>query len=87
MDWGYFATAAGLLLSVLTFFFGRRSAAKDEGKHEGDVMAKLEAIGESVDKIDGQLADMRIQMGDQRDRLTKLETMVQMYHGGGNHGS
>lgn len=86
MDWGYITTAVALLLNVLSFFGGRRSAAKEDGKHEGDVMAKLEAIGESVDKIDGQLADLRIQMGDQRDRLTKLETMVQMYHGGG-HGA
>lgn len=80
MDWGYIASAAGLLLSVLTFFFGRRSAAKEDGKHEGDVMAKLEAIGESVDKIDGRLGNLETQIGEQRDRLTRLETRMEMYH-------
>lgn len=87
MDWGYFATAAGLLLSVLTFFFGRHSAAKADGEREGNVMTKLDSIGESIEKIDGRLGNLEMQIGEQRDRLTRLETMVQMYHGGGNHGA
>lgn len=80
MDWGYFATAAGLLLSVLTFFFGRRSAAKADGERDGNVMTKLDSIGDSIDKIDGRLGNLEIQIGDQRDRLTRLETKVEYYH-------
>lgn len=80
MDWGYFATAAGLLLSVLTFFFGRKSAAKADGERDGNVMTKLDSIGDSIDKIDGRLGNLEVQIGDQRDRLTRLETKVEYYH-------
>ena len=80
MDWGYITTAIALLLNVLSFFGGRRSAAKADGERDGNVLTKLNSIGESIEKIDGRLGNLEVQIGDQRDRLTRLETKVEYYH-------
>lgn len=80
--WGVIIAAAGLFVSALGFLAGRKSAAKGEGKHEGEVLTKLDSISDSIDKIDVRLGNMETQMGEQRDRLTKLETKVEIYHGG-----
>lgn len=78
--WGVVISAVGLLVSALSFLAGRKSVVKDEGKHEGQVLTKLDSINESVGEIKSQLTDMKIEIGEQRDRLTKLETKMEMYH-------
>ena len=80
-------TVGALLLNIVSFLLGRKSSARDDGERDGNVLTKLDSIGESIEKIDGRLGNLEMQSGEQRDRLTRLETMVQMYHGGGNHGS
>lgn len=86
MDWGFYTTIVALLLNILSFFGGRKSAAREDGERDGNVMTKLDSIGESIEKIDGRLGNMETEYGELRDRMTRLETMVEMYHGGG-HGA
>ena len=47
----------GALLSVLTFFVGRQSAAKAEGKENGSISTDLKYIKESIVRIENRLND------------------------------
>ena len=50
-----FITVAGLCLSVATFYFGRQSVTKADGKAAGALETDLRYIKESVGRIEGQL--------------------------------
>lgn len=82
MDWGYIATIVGLLTTVAGFLLGRKTAAKEDGKREGNMMSKLDAICDGMNKIDSRLSNLENQNGELRDRLTRLETKMEIYHGG-----
>lgn len=45
----------GLVLSVITFYIGRQSSAKDDGKSVGAMETDLRYIKESVNRIEAQL--------------------------------
>lgn len=47
----------GVVLSVATFWIGRQSAAKTEGKEAGGMAKDIEYIKDSVERIEGRLAD------------------------------
>lgn len=86
MDWGYITTAIALLLNVLSFFGGRKSAAHDDGERDGNVMTKLDSICDSVNKIENRISNIESQNGELRDRITRLETKMEFYKGGGCNG-
>ena len=73
----------GLALSVGTFLIGRTTAAKNGGKEQGEVLTRLDSIDEKVGKIDTSLESLNKQLGEQRDRITRIETKMEIYHGGG----
>ena len=54
-DLSIFITVAGLCLSVATFYFGRQSVTKADGKAAGALETDLRYIKESVGRIEGQL--------------------------------
>ena len=72
----------GFALSVGTFFIGRQSAAKAAGKQDGAVLARLDSIDETMNKIDVSMRAVNAQLGEQRDRITRIETKMELYHGG-----
>ena len=73
----------GLAASIASFFSGRKSAARDDGKEQGEVLTRLDSIDEKVGKIDTSLESLNKQLGEQRDRITRIETKMEIYHGGG----
>lgn len=86
MDWGYIATIVGLITSAVTFIIGRKSAAHDDGERDGNVMTKLDSIYDSVNKIENRISNIESQNGELRDRITRLETKMEFYKGGGCNG-
>lgn len=54
-DLSIFITVAGLCLSVATFYFGRQSVTKADGKAAGALETDLRYIKESVGRIEDQL--------------------------------
>ena len=49
--------ALGLCFTVLSFFVGRQSAAKTEGKEAGSLSTDLKYIKSSVERIENRLND------------------------------
>lgn len=72
----------GVVLSVSTFLLGRLSHNKAAGKDEGVLLAEVRQIGDDVRGIKSDISVMRTEQSDMRDRLTRLETRVDLYHGG-----
>ena len=68
-DLSIFITVAGLCLSVATFYFGRQSVTKADGKATGALETDLRYIKESVGRIEGQLnRDVQRLEPDRRDQ-------------------
>ena len=61
-DLSIFITVAGLCLSVATFYFGRQSVTKADGKAAGALETDLRYIKESVGRIEGQLNEISNQL-------------------------
>ena len=72
----------GFAISVATFFIGRTSAARKAGREDGAVVSRLDSIAEKVGRIDKSIDYMNSQLGEQRDRITRVETKMMIYHGG-----
>lgn len=81
IDVSILIAAGGLILAAATFVVGRLTAATGKGREDGAVLTRLDAIDDKLKSIE----DIKDQLGEQRDRLTRVETMMVMYHGGSNH--
>ena len=81
-DLSIIIAAGGLILAAATFFVGRITAATGKGKQDGEILTRLDSIDGKLDDFGASLRRVERQQGEQRDRLTKLETKVEMYHGG-----
>jgi predicted nuclease with TOPRIM domain len=71
---------AGLLLSALTFVWGRITAAKNNGKESGQIMSELGYLRSNTDEI-----KRRLDKQDERDReyisrLTAVEESAKSAH-------
>ena len=55
-DLSIFITVAGLCLSVATFYFGRQSVTKADGKAAGALETDLRRLEGRIDEISNQLA-------------------------------
>ncbi len=86
VELGILIALGGFLLSAATFFIGRRSAARSDGKAEGVLLTEVRQIGGDVRDIKADITLIKAEQGDLRDRLTRLETRVEMYHNGGSNG-
>lgn len=71
----------GLVFVILSFFFGRSSAARQDGKQDGTILSELGYIKSSMETI-----LRRLDKQDERDReyisrLTCVEQKIElMYH-------
>lgn len=57
MDTSLILAILGSCLSVATFFVGRQSAAKSDGREMGGIMTELKYIKESIKSLDDKLGD------------------------------
>jgi len=79
----------GFVLSVGTFFIGRTTAAKSEGRADGELKTNVRYIKDSVDKHDKKLdkiaenySDLEGEIRELKARLKALEDKVKLLHGG-----
>lgn len=72
----------GCAVSVGSFFFGRTTAAEKAGKNEGEILTEIRNINCGIDEIKVRFNAIEEQQGKQRDRITRLETQMNIYHGG-----
>lgn len=82
IDVSILIAAGGLVLAIATFFVGRLTAAAGKGKQDGEILTRLDSIDGKLADFGASLRRVEQQQGEQRDRLTRLETRVEMYHGG-----
>ena len=71
---------AGLVLSLATFAIGRLTAARSNGKQEGTLISEVKQIGKDVKEMKNDVSEMKTEYGLLRDRVTIIETKMQMYH-------
>ena len=72
--------AAGLLLSVATYFAGQKKSAENSGQQTGQVLTELGYIKKGVDGVERKLDELQKNYGELKNRVTKLEERVGFYH-------
>jgi len=71
---------AGLALSVAGFFIGRFASIKASGREDGEMKADIKHIKNGIETIQSDMADMRRDILELRDRVTRLETLYKVEH-------
>lgn len=78
----------GLIISVLSFFVGRITAAKNKGIEDGEMKADIKYIKTSIDKQESKLDNMvenydeaMLEIEKLKGRLSALEQKVKILHG------
>lgn len=70
----------GLALSVGTFFIGRTTASKADGKQEGQILTELGYIKSGVDDMKRKMESMEKGYHALEGRVSRLEERVNIYH-------
>lgn len=78
----------GLAVSILTFFIGRTTAARNGGVEDGEMKADIKYIKTSIDKQELKLDTMVdnydeaiLEIEKLKGRLAALEQKVKLLHG------
>ena len=70
----------GVALSVGTFFVGRTTASKADGKQEGQILTELGYIKSGVDDMKRKMENMEKSYHNLEGRVARLEERVNIYH-------
>ena len=70
----------GVALSVATFFIGRTTASRNDGKQEGQILTELGYIKSGVDDTKRKLEGMEKNYHSLEGRVARLEEKVSIYH-------
>lgn len=73
-------TILGFALSVGTFFIGRTTASRNDGKQEGQILTELGYIKSGVDDMKRKMESMEKSYHNLEGRVTRLEEKVSLYH-------
>lgn len=73
-------TIVGFALSVATFFIGRTTASKADGKQEGQILTELGYIKSGVDDMKRKMENMEKSYHNLEGRVARLEERVNIYH-------
>ena len=73
----------GVALSVGTFFIGRTTASKADGKQEGQILTELGYIKSGVDDMKRKMEQTDKHYMNLEKRVTALEEKMAIYHHGG----
>lgn len=71
---------AGVLLSAATFFIGRTTAAKKDGRENGQVLTELGYIKKGIDGVEKDIKDIKNQYAALDVRVSKVEEAMKIYH-------
>ncbi len=70
----------GLVFVVLSFFFGRNSASRQEGKQDGTILTELGYLKSSMDAIIRRLDKQDERDRDYISRLTCVEQKIEQLY-------
>ena len=73
----------GAAVSVITFFLGRMTAAKQNGREAGALSVEIGYIKKGVDEIQKKIDRSEEQVHDLAERVRTLEAQMKLYHSGG----
>ena len=73
-------TIIGFALSVGTFFIGRTTSSKADGKQEGQILSELGYIKSGIDDTKRKLESMEKSYHTLEGRVARLEERVNIYH-------
>lgn len=80
MELNVLISIIGLALSVGTFFIGRQTASKADGKQEGQILTELGYIKSGVDDMKRKMENMEKSYHSLEGRVARLEERVNIYH-------
>lgn len=70
----------GCALSVGTFFIGRTTAAKNDGRENGQVLTELGYIKKGIDGLEKDIKEIKDQYAALDVRVSKVEEAMKIYH-------
>lgn len=70
----------GVVLSVGTFFIGRTTASRNDGKQEGQILTELGYIKSGVDDMKRKMENLEKNYHNLDGRVLRLEEKMAMYH-------
>lgn len=73
-------TLVGFALSVATFFIGRQTASRNDGKKEGQILTELGYIKSGVDDMKRKMENIEKNYHALEGRVVKLEERMNIYH-------
>ena len=73
----------GAAVSVITFFIGRMTAAKQTGREAGALSVEIGYIKKGVDDIQKKIDRSDEQVHALAERVRSLEAQMKLYHSGG----
>lgn len=71
---------AGLILAGVTFYVGRQTASRQDGKQDGTILSELGYLKSSMDDIKLRLSDQDKRDRDYIGRLVCVEESVKSAH-------
>ena len=80
MQFEWIIGAGGVILAAITFYIGRTTSAKSEGKQDGTILSELGYLKSSMDDIKLRLSDQDKRDRDYIGRLVCVEETVKSAH-------
>lgn len=80
IDVSILISVVGVSLSIITFFVGRQTAAKDRGEADGNMKTDLQYIKSGISDIQNELRNQRNTNTDFAVRLSKVEDSLKSIH-------
>lgn len=80
MELNVLISIIGVALSVGTFFIGRQTASRNDGKQEGQILTELGYIKSGVDDMKRKMESMEKSYHTLEGRVARLEERVNIYH-------
>ncbi len=79
-DWLSLVSALGVVVALIANLRGLRDKEADKAGELTEMRSDIKHIRGQVDKSDVLMADIRVQLGDVKDRVTRVEESVKNAH-------
>lgn len=79
-DWLSIVSALGVIVALIVNLRGLREKTERKAGELTEMRSDIKHIRGQVDKSDVLMADIRVQLGDVKDRVTRLEESVKNAH-------
>jgi len=80
MDDKILVSVVSLMVSIATFFIGRASAHRQEGRESGYLASDIGYVKAGIDDLKTEIRSIKLEMAEFSTRLTRLEERVSYAH-------